>query len=285
MLLLWNELDPVDDHEMNRNNYIYEIQGNRNPFIDHPEFINMIYDDEYAGSGALNDLNGSNATLSDEQKVQRVIDAINNIGTVSLDSENAILKAEKLYEKLTPELKATINNDVYSILTNARSTYEKLVEEKENQNNNNNPTAQGSVAKFSFGTDDTPTHKDNNSALETYTESNGQYTFTYTNGYKAFPESTDAKGNSCLKLGTSKEIGSFKFEVPSDINKVIIYVAQYKANNTKLSVNGKQYTITTASNNGEYTAIEIDTTTIKSIEVATVSGANRCMINTIEFCK
>ena len=246
----------------------------------------MIYDDDYAGNGALNDLDGSNATLSDEQRVQRVIDAINNIGTVTLDSENDILKAENLYNKLSSELKANISNEVYSILTKARDTYEQLVEEKENQNNNNNnPTAQGSVAKFSFGADDSPTHKDNNSALETYTETNGNYTFTYTNGYKAFPGSVDAKGNSCLKLGTSKEIGSFKFTVPSDVNKVFIYVAQYKTNNTTLSVNGKQYTISTASNNGEYTAIEIDTTSTKTIEVATVSGANRCMINTIEFCK
>lgn len=30
--------DPVDQFEINRNNRIAEIQGNRNPFIDHPEF-------------------------------------------------------------------------------------------------------------------------------------------------------------------------------------------------------------------------------------------------------
>jgi endonuclease I len=43
MLLLWNELDPVDEVERNRNEYTYSIQGNRNPFIDYPEMANKIW--------------------------------------------------------------------------------------------------------------------------------------------------------------------------------------------------------------------------------------------------
>ncbi|TWX65294.1 ExeM/NucH family extracellular endonuclease [Colwellia demingiae] len=42
-LLTWSEDDPVDDFEVNRNNKIYEFQGNRNPFIDHPEWIATLY--------------------------------------------------------------------------------------------------------------------------------------------------------------------------------------------------------------------------------------------------
>lgn len=43
LLLEWNEMDPVDDFEMNRNNVLYGYQGNRNPFIDYPEFANLIW--------------------------------------------------------------------------------------------------------------------------------------------------------------------------------------------------------------------------------------------------
>ncbi|MBP5693897.1 MAG: endonuclease [Bacilli bacterium] len=47
-------LDPVSNFEMNRNNVIdSNYQHNRNPFIDHPEFIIMIYDQNYNGPGAL----------------------------------------------------------------------------------------------------------------------------------------------------------------------------------------------------------------------------------------
>jgi endonuclease I len=44
VLLEWNEQDPVDAREIRRNNIIFEqYQGNRNPFIDHPEWAEMIW--------------------------------------------------------------------------------------------------------------------------------------------------------------------------------------------------------------------------------------------------
>ena len=39
----WNKLDPVDLAESNRNNAIAALQLKRNPFIDHPEFVERIY--------------------------------------------------------------------------------------------------------------------------------------------------------------------------------------------------------------------------------------------------
>ena len=44
MLLRWHEEDPVDAKEINRNNAVYNIQRNRNPFVDYPEFANKIWD-------------------------------------------------------------------------------------------------------------------------------------------------------------------------------------------------------------------------------------------------
>ncbi|NCA97518.1 MAG: hypothetical protein EOM77_05045 [Bacteroidia bacterium] len=43
LLLDWNELDPVDVLETNRNNQVAIYQGNRNPFIDHPEYADQIW--------------------------------------------------------------------------------------------------------------------------------------------------------------------------------------------------------------------------------------------------
>lgn len=43
-LLEWHAADPVDDTERTRNEIIYsEFQGNRNPFVDHPEYAELIW--------------------------------------------------------------------------------------------------------------------------------------------------------------------------------------------------------------------------------------------------
>lgn len=50
LLLQWNEEDPVDDVERTRNEKVYGIQGNRNPFVDYPQLASYIWGDstEYA---------------------------------------------------------------------------------------------------------------------------------------------------------------------------------------------------------------------------------------------
>ena len=44
VLLDWHLEDPVDNFEINRNNVIYGTQKNRNPFIDHPELFEEVFD-------------------------------------------------------------------------------------------------------------------------------------------------------------------------------------------------------------------------------------------------
>lgn len=60
MLLRWAEEDPVSQKEIDRNNEVYKLQKNRNPFIDYPgleeyiwgEKMDVIFDSEnYDGSG------------------------------------------------------------------------------------------------------------------------------------------------------------------------------------------------------------------------------------------
>lgn len=115
----------------------------------------------------------------------------------------------------------------------------------------------------------------------------GKYTLELTGMSKVFKDAYDAKGNSCLKLGTSSAVGSFSFTVPEEVRKVIINVAKYKNKATKIKVNGTEYIINNSSDNGEYDIIEVDTSSTKTVTFTTVtiSGEERCMINSIEYHK
>ena len=46
LLLKWHRQDPVSDKEIKRNDAVYDVQGNRNPFIDHPELAEHIWGDK-----------------------------------------------------------------------------------------------------------------------------------------------------------------------------------------------------------------------------------------------
>lgn len=61
-LIEWNNQDPPDDFERNRNNVIYTWQKNRNPFIDNPEFANLIW-----GTSTASDILISNINISPEK--------------------------------------------------------------------------------------------------------------------------------------------------------------------------------------------------------------------------
>ena len=61
LLLKWIRQDPVSSKEINRNNAVYSLQNNRNPFIDHPELAEYIWG-KYSGEMWLDD-----GTLPEEE--------------------------------------------------------------------------------------------------------------------------------------------------------------------------------------------------------------------------
>jgi endonuclease I len=53
-LMEWHAEDPVDEFEENRNDIIYEdYQENRNPFIDHPEYVELIYNPVFSENNQM----------------------------------------------------------------------------------------------------------------------------------------------------------------------------------------------------------------------------------------
>ncbi len=51
LLRTWHNFDPVSKKEIDRNNEIYKLQGNRNPFIDYPIYVDCIWGNTTACNG------------------------------------------------------------------------------------------------------------------------------------------------------------------------------------------------------------------------------------------
>ena len=43
LLINWHNIDPVDSLEIASNEAVFNVQGNRNPFVDHPEYVDLIW--------------------------------------------------------------------------------------------------------------------------------------------------------------------------------------------------------------------------------------------------
>ena len=137
---------------------------------------------------------------------------------------------------------------------------------------------------FEFGANGSASHSDgSNKTTSSYSETVSGYTLSITGGTNMYTGACDAKGNSCLKMGASSKAGSFTFTVPDNVTSVVIYVAKYKSNTSKITVNGTTYTLTKNSNDGVYDEIVIDTSSTKTVSFKTISGGYRCMINSIVF--
>lgn len=137
------------------------------------------------------------------------------------------------------------------------------------------------LASFALGANGKAEHADGSSAA-TYTETVGEYTLNISDGTMMYTGARDAKGNSCIKFGTSKAAASCKIAVPKGV-KVVVYIGGYKANDAKFTINGgEEKTVTAHSNDGAYEGIVCEAVD-GYVTVASTSGSPRLMINTIEF--
>lgn len=115
LFLQWHLLDPVSTKERNRNDSVYVIQHNRNPFVDHPEWVNDIW--------------GPNASISNYNIVSYVYtsnDAINVYLVSNIDNLNIKLfsiQCQIIYNSVANNsnnitIPLTFNPGVYVLVIN-----------------------------------------------------------------------------------------------------------------------------------------------------------------------
>lgn len=130
-LLQWNQSDPSDDFEMNRNNYIYTWQYNRNPFIDLPDLANYIWGANSGEAYTLSIEDNSQlkvALYPNPASNYLMISGIENAGVLEIYS---ISGQKILNEKFTGNTKISLNltSGLYlaKITSEEKSVFKKIV--------------------------------------------------------------------------------------------------------------------------------------------------------------
>ena len=117
-LIEWNNKYPVTDQEKKRNEYLYANNFGRNPFIDHPEFANYIWDtngirtSQYNGS-INTDNTGSTDTKDDTEKEETTytydvitdlnyLSTYNTVSIVATDSNNSAAMTDETKSSSLP---------------------------------------------------------------------------------------------------------------------------------------------------------------------------------------
>lgn len=115
-LLEWNMQDLPDAFERNRNDVIFGYQQNRNPFIDNPEWVNMIWEGAAVNSISIADVAQSQPLVFVGQTVD-VSATITGAGNVSAE-----LHWGTSYTELTNVVAMTAAGDMFTAQIPAQTT-------------------------------------------------------------------------------------------------------------------------------------------------------------------
>ncbi len=126
-LIEWNNQDPPDNFERNRNDVIYyDWQHNRNPFIDHPEYVDMIWGDSDAESDMVQITKPSLDIYPNPFNPKTNISFMitGNEGTIKTSVTIYNLKGEKVKEIFSGY---TLPNKNYALVWNGKDKNSKTV--------------------------------------------------------------------------------------------------------------------------------------------------------------
>ena len=74
LLLKWHKQDPVSEKEVNRNNAVYAVQGNRNPYIDYPQLADYVWGDSISYvfhlTGNVEDGTGNGGNTEEDDDIE-----------------------------------------------------------------------------------------------------------------------------------------------------------------------------------------------------------------------
>lgn len=126
LLVLWHQNDPVSIKELDRNNAIHDIQDNRNPYIDHPEWVEEIWSSttsiSEADAGSMemwyaessihlsSSLIGAELAIYNAQGKEYMVQAVNSERSIMIDLPAGIYLGKIQKDNVVLVIKFAVSN-------------------------------------------------------------------------------------------------------------------------------------------------------------------------------
>ena len=110
LLLEWHRLDPVSEKEITRNCYAHAWQGNRNPYIDHPELAEYIWGDMQGQAWT-----GGGSVVTTPMLIQPATGTAINVGTIAVDGTSVSTQVNVNGANLTDSLSVSVSGTGFSV--------------------------------------------------------------------------------------------------------------------------------------------------------------------------
>ncbi len=110
LLMEWHRLDPVSEKETTRNCYAHAWQGNRNPYIDHPELAEYIWGNKQGQSWT-----GNGEVIATPVLSQPTSGSTINVGTIPVDGSSVSTVVTVKGTNLTGSLSVTVSGTGFAV--------------------------------------------------------------------------------------------------------------------------------------------------------------------------
>ncbi|MDD2798680.1 MAG: endonuclease [Bacteroidales bacterium] len=134
LFLKWSRQDPVSQKEINRNNAIYNIQHNRNPFIDYPQLAENIWGNKQ--SEAFSSLTGIEDHLYTPTiyyaNSELIIEDFTSEGTISIyNLQGKLIHSSQIFTG-TNRISVEVKNTFIAVISSNKGTYSKKITPEKN---------------------------------------------------------------------------------------------------------------------------------------------------------
>ncbi|MGD1319295.1 endonuclease [Chryseobacterium sp. 2R14A] len=247
-LIAWHNLDPVSPAEVGRNNASYAYQGNRNPYIDNPNYVNLVWETQTPDNQpptTPTNLVANNPTSSTVALTWTA--STDNIGVAGYDVyANGVLKTTVSGTSATVQgLASSTTYDFYVIAKDAAGNFSTQ------SNTATETTLAGTGGGGTCGTEDFSNIPASSSSYTTRTWTNNNITWTATDARTdqtitgkaitiqngSLTSSSVSGGIQTLTVTTQRKFGGTTSALNLEVNGTIVTTIPYSDNATTTTVN------------------------------------------------